>query len=283
MNVLKAYLRNKRQVIDKALRRYLVSSRKFPAVIHEAMRYSVLSSGKRLRPILALACAEMCGGKQSHVIACACALEFIHTYSLIHDDLPAMDNDDYRRGRLTCHKKFNDAIAVLAGDALLSRAFEIMLEDTHIKREVIVDIARSIGTYGMIGGQVADIEIARHRMCVLNKAKTLNYIHTHKTGALLNVSLKAGAVIAGASRRQVLAVENYGKNIGLAFQIADDLLDLNTTSDETVLTYPEVYGVEKSRKKAKMLAEDAKRELKIFAGRADMLKALADYIVNRDY
>lgn len=283
MNDLKKYLRIKRQVIDKALRRYLVSSRKFPAVIHEAMRYSVLSSGKRLRPILALACAEMCGGKHSHVITCACAIELIHTYSLIHDDLPEMDNDDYRRGHQTCHKKFNNAIAVLAGDALLSRAFEIMLEDPYSKREVILDIAKSIGTYGMIGGQVADIEIARHRMRVINKSKTLNYIHTHKTGALLKVSLKAGAVIAGASRKQVLAVENYGKNIGLAFQIADDLLDLNTTSDDTVLTYPQVYGVEKSRSMARELVEGAKGELKIFGKRADMLKALADYIVNRNY
>ncbi|MBI5573455.1 MAG: polyprenyl synthetase family protein [Elusimicrobia bacterium] len=283
---LQLYLKNKKSVVDNALKKYFLKNTDESAIINTAMKYSVFAGGKRLRPILCLASGEICGGDIKNIMPTACAIEMIHTYSLIHDDLPAMDNDDYRRGKLTSHKKFGEAIAILAGDGLLTKAFEI------IHPKVVKEIAVAAGTKGMVGGQVADIksEVGSGKSEVKKK---VDYIHIHKTAKMIEVSLKAGAIISIATKEKIEALANYGRKIGLAFQIADDILDIignkkkmgKTGSDikNKKLTYPFIYGIKESYQKATALIKSAKNDLKIFGKKADVLNELADYIVKRDF
>jgi len=277
---IEKYLKEKRIAIKSILNKLLHSPRKHPQVIHRAMHYAVFGKGKRLRPILLIAAAEACGGKASDVLPAACAIEMVHTYSLIHDDLPAIDDDDYRRGKLSCHKKFGEAIAILAGDALLTRAFEALSQmrfpkEGAVKSRVIAEVARAIGTEGMLGGQVEDIG-ALGMATREEKEKKLSYIHSHKTGALINVALRVGATLAGASSGELKALDRYGRSFGLAFQITDDILD---KKEKKELTYPRIYGLEASRKKVKSLVKNAKTQLKLFKKRGDLLKELIDYFV----
>ena len=291
---LKSYLTAHRQRIEESLDRCLPSSTSRPSRLHESLRYSVLAPGKRLRPTLVLAGAEAVGGVADDVMLTACALECIHAFSLIHDDLPCMDNDDYRRGRLTNHKVYGDALALLAGDALLALAFQLIADNVatvpadRVLRTLRL-VAEASGTWGMVGGQVVDMESQGHEVA----AETLKYIHAHKTGALITASVLAGAMLAGASPGQVEPLKEYGGHIGLAFQIADDILDV--TGDEARIgkpvgsdeerdkaTYPRLYGLEESRRRAHAEVEAAVETLSSFDAQAEPLRAIARYIVERD-
>ncbi len=306
---LHSYFESRCKIVDQALNHYLTRADIEPTKVHEAMRYSIFAGGKRLRPVLVIASAECCGAKAEKVMPTAAAMELIHTYSLVHDDLPAMDDDDLRRGRPTSHKVYGEAIAILAGDALLTRAFELIGENAKIRGvraadivKVIGVIARGSGTFGMIGGQVVDIQMeggkwreGRGKRATPKKdaAQILGYIHRHKTAALIRASLEAGAVLSGASSNQVDAFAKYGEKIGLAFQIADDVLDIvadkkklgkkGSDTDNNKLTYPALYGLEESQKMALKLVEEAKEALAPFQRRAQVLKQLANYIVERDH
>ena len=291
---LQVYLTERRGLVDAALERHLPSEAAPPLTIHRAMRYSVMAGGKRLRPILVIAGAEAVGGAATMVMPTACALEMIHTYSLIHDDLPAMDDDDYRRGRLTNHKVFGDAIAILAGDALLTLAFRLiadnadLVSDPRVIRDVVAEIADAAGTVGMVGGQVVDIESEGKAI----SADTLEYIHRHKTAALIRASLRVGARLAGGDAAAVTAISEAGSDLGLAFQIVDDILDVEGSLEELgktagsderkqKATYPGIHGREASRRQAKMLIDRAKERLGVFGQRSAPLLALADYVVER--
>ena len=291
---LKAYLRSRVAQVDEALERVLPPDTVPPPSLHRAMRYSVQAGGKRLRPVLVIAGAEAVGGTAEQVMETACALELIHTYSLIHDDLPAMDNDDYRRGRLTNHKVFGEAIAILAGDALLTLAFKLIAlngartGDPRIIASLVTDIADAAGTDGMVGGQVVDIESEGKTV----SAETLDYIHTHKTAALIRASLCAGALIAGATPAQRAAITTCGDALGLAFQIVDDILDVEGSTEELgktagkdaqqqKATYPAFHGLEASRAKARVLIDQAKHALDPLGARAEPIRALADFIFER--
>ncbi len=291
---LPAYLQERRALVDQALETFLPPDDTPPPSVHRAMRYSVMAGGKRLRPILVIAGAETVGGVPGVVLPTACALELIHTYSLIHDDLPAMDDDDYRRGRLTSHKVFGEAIAILAGDALLTLAFRLVADNTplvpdpRVLRDVVAEIAGAAGTSGMVGGQVVDMESEGKTV----SAETLEYIHRHKTAALIRASLRVGALLAGGDAGAVQTIGDAGGDLGLAFQIVDDILDVEGSlaelgktagSDERKqkATYPAVHGLEVSRRQAKLLIERAKERLGAFGARAVPLRALADYVVER--
>ena len=297
---LHSYFQNRGKLVDQGLNHYMDTTNANPEIIHESMRYSVFAGGKRLRPILVMAAAECCGKKPELVIPTACAMELIHTYSLVHDDLPAMDDDDLRRGRPTNHKVYGDAIAILAGDALLTKAFELIAKNAKIRGvrpQVIPDVVRLIahgaGTFGMVGGQVVDIQMEGGKWKNADKENILRYIHKHKTAALIRASLEAGAVLAGASPSKVARFSDYGEKIGLAFQIADDVLDIvadkkklgksGSDAKNQKLTYPAVYGLEESKRKALALVEEAKEALAPFGKRAQVLKQLANYIVERDH
>ncbi|MCK4533551.1 polyprenyl synthetase family protein [bacterium] len=298
---LKQYLKKRREVVNQVLNKYLKCNNKSPRVIQQSMRYSVFSGGKRLRPILVLCAAEICGrGGYKKALAPACALEMIHAYSLIHDDLPAMDNDDYRRNKLTSHKKFGEAMAILTGDALLTYAFQIVADDLWVKKEMISELAKAAGREQMLGGQVEDIQNSgckgkriKSKNEKTRNVKKINYIHACKTGALIKTSLKMGAMAVNASKKQIKALEEYGKNIGLAFQVMDDVLDVvgnkkklgkrGSDFDNSKLTYPLIYGVEKSKEKAVKLVEKAKQDLSVFGQKANILKKIADYLINREY
>ena len=282
-------------MVDAALDGFLPPEDARPPSVHRAMRYSVLAGGKRLRPILVIAGAEVVGGVPSTVMPTACAMEMIHTYSLIHDDLPAMDDDDYRRGRLTNHKVFGDAIAILAGDALLTHAFQLIARnatvpgvDPKVVCDVVAEIAEAAGTMGMVGGQVVDIE--SEGMTIT--AEELEYIHVHKTAALLRASLAVGARLGGADAAALAAVADAGQSLGLAFQIVDDILDVEGSletlgktagSDERKqkVTYPALHGIEASRREARRLIERTKSRLGVFGARSAPLCALADFVVER--
>ena len=292
---LEAYLQERRGLVDAALDGFLPSEDTRPPSVHRAMRYSVLAGGKRLRPILVIAGAEVVGASPSAVMPTACAMELIHTYSLIHDDLPAMDDDDYRRGRLTNHKVFGDAIAILAGDALLTYAFQLVAQnatvpsvDPKVVCDVVAEIAEAAGTGGMVGGQVVDIESEGKTIT----AEELEYIHVHKTAALLRASLSVGARLGGADAAALAAVADAGQSLGLAFQIVDDILDVEGSletlgktagSDERKqkVTYPALHGIEASRREARRLIERTKSRLSVFGARSAPLCALADFVVER--
>jgi len=293
---LKAYLMEQCKRVDEALERFLPAETELPHSLHKSMRYSVFAGGKRVRPILMLAACQAVGGDTERAIPAACAMEMIHTYSLIHDDLPAMDNDDFRRGNPTNHKVFGEAVAILAGDALLTEAFKL-ISDPRFARDVpdaarlavIHEIAVSAGSYGMVGGQVVDMESEGNREIDL---PTVQYIHTHKTGALIKASVVAGALLGGAEERKQAAIKRYGEAAGLAFQIADDILDIEGTTEEIgkdagsdeargKATYPAVMGLAAAKQEAQAMMEEALRALEIFGVEADPLREIAKYIVNR--
>jgi geranylgeranyl diphosphate synthase type II len=292
---IKSYLAKKKDIVDKALEKTVPPAKTFPSSVHEAMRYSLFAGGKRVRPILAIAAAESLGAKTVDLLPIAGSLELIHTYSLIHDDLPAMDDDDLRRGQPTCHKKFGEAIAILAGDGLLNMAFEVLSDPRRLKSvpanrllPIIKEISTASGVFGMVGGQVVDMESEGKEI----DFPTLEYIHTHKTGALIRASVRVGALYAKANKRQFLALTHYGEMVGLAFQIADDILDITGTQEEIgkdvgsdlkkgKKTFPGFYGLEESRRRAVEVADKAIQSLKDFDKKADPLRELAKYIVNR--
>lgn len=289
-----AYLTARTKIVDRALNGYLPKESVKPATIHKAMRYSIFAGGKRLRPVLTLAAAEACGGKVADALPAACAVECIHTYSLIHDDLPCMDNDDLRRGRPTNHKVFGDGVAVLAGDALLTVAFEVLAKAAPTKRygtaAQVTELAHAAGSRWLVGGQVADLEGEGRK---LNGAE-LNYIHRCKTAALLTASIRLGAMSANASEGQLKALTTFGQSVGLAFQVIDDILDVTQSSEKLgktagkdlqsqKATYPAIHGLEKSRKEAHRLTALAHRSLSVFGNKGDDLRALADYLLARDY
>jgi len=292
---LKAYLRSRQKEIDHALDRYLPKPTTKPTTLHRAMRYSLFAGGKRLRPILCLAAAEACGGKISNALPLACALECIHTYSLVHDDLPSMDNDDFRRGRPTCHKVFGDGIAILAGDGLLTIAFEIVSTAKPSSRYgmsiLLREIAVAAGSQRLIAGQVADLE-AEGRVV---KRDQLRYIHENKTAAVLTTSVRLGAMSANADAKKLQAITQFGRGLGLAFQVIDDILDVTQTSEilgksagkdiaAKKATYPAVIGLERSRAEARRLTRQAHNALSVFrGGTAEALHALANYLLEREY
>ena len=294
MTDLNLYLSQQRERIEAALDRLLPDASAFPQTLHQSIRYSALAPGKRLRPTLTLAAAEALGVTGEAVMPTACALECIHVFSLIHDDLPCMDNDDYRRGRLTNHKVYGDAIALLAGDALLALAFQWIAENAEtVPADRVLPtlklVAEASGAGGMVGGQVADME----SQGVDFSAETLRYIHANKTGALLTASVLAGAMLAGGTAEQIAALRAYGEHIGLAFQIADDILDI--TGDQEKLgkpigsdeerdkaTYPKLYGLDESRRRAHGEVDAALQTLAAFDEKAEPLRAIARYIVERD-
>lgn len=290
-------LKLKSALLENALDNYLPTTDEYPQVIHEAMRYSVMAGGKRLRPVLTLATAEVLDKDVAPLIPAACAIELIHTYSLVHDDLPAMDNDDYRRGKLTNHKAYGEAIAILVGDALLSLAFELLtrseLEGTispQLLIRVIREISRACGTKGLIGGQVVDT-------CYENKvvsARELEYIHTRKTGALYRVAVRTGAILSGATEWELEHLTLYAENLGLAFQIIDDILDVegdaqkmgkSTGSDQKnkKATYPSLYGLESAREKAREAVWKAEKSLEPFGDKAMFMKELLWFVLSRDF
>jgi geranylgeranyl diphosphate synthase type II len=291
---LKRYLVARQKEVDGALDRFLPKASVAPATIHKAMRYSLFAGGKRLRPILCLAAAEACGGKISAALPPACAVECIHTYSLIHDDLPSMDNDDLRRGRATCHKVFGEGIAILAGDALLTIAFEIAARTKTPSRYDLRDFFREIttaaGSQKLIAGQVADLEAEGRR---IDRAQ-LRYIHENKTAALLTASVRLGAMAANASPKQLTAITAFGQALGLAFQVIDDILDVTQTSEKLgksagkdvaakKATYPAVIGLAKSRAEAKRLTSRADAALANFGRSADWLREIAKHLLAREY
>src|SRR6266542_727091 len=292
---LRKYLRTRQKQIDHALDRYLPKANTKPATLHKAMRYSLFAGGKRLRPILCLAAAEACGGKIRDAFRFACALECIHTYSLVHDDLPSMDDDDFRRGRPTCHKVCGDGIAVLAGDALLTIAFEIVSTAKPPPRYdmsiLLREIAIAAGSQKLIAGQVADLEAEGRPV----KRDQLRYIHENKTAAILSTSVRLGAMSANADARKLRAVTRFGHGLGLAFQVIDDILDVTQTSEilgksagkdiaAKKATYPSVIGLEKSRAEARRLTRQAHNVLSVFrCGEAEPLHCLANYLLEREY
>ena len=292
---LKTYLRTRQGEIDRALDRYLPKANTKPATLHKAMRYSLFAGGKRLRPILCLAAAEACRGNIGNALPLACALECIHTYSLVHDDLPSMDNDDFRRGRPTCHKVFGEGIAVLAGDALLTIAFEIVSKAKPAPRydmsTLLSETAVAAGSQKLIAGQVADLEAEGMKV----KRDQLQFIHENKTAAILKSSVRLGAMSANAEAKKLSAITRFGQRLGLAFQIIDDILDVTQTSEilgksagkdvaAKKATYPAVIGLDKSRAEARRLTRQAHDTLSVFAGRdAEPLHALANYLLEREY
>jgi geranylgeranyl diphosphate synthase type II len=295
--ILAEYLQSQQKIIDSALDRWVPAESAPPQNLHRAMRYSLFAGGKRVRPVLCMEAARAVAGAADAAVGqvedAACTLELIHTYSLIHDDLPALDNDDLRRGRPTCHKVFGEAMAILAGDALLTLAFQTLsqLKDIDAKRKVrlVEELATASGTVGgMIGGQVHDIEGEGETPT----ADLLDAIHRAKTGALLRASVRMGAIYAGADKNQLNALSRYGEHIGLAFQIVDDILDVEMSSDalgktagkdaeQKKITFPAVYGIAKSRKMAEREQSAAYRALEHFGDSAERLREIADMIVRR--
>ncbi len=292
---LKEYLQEKRAMVDQALENYLPEIDGPKEELYRAMRYSLFAGGKRLRPILCIAAAEAVGGSHEDVMPVACAFEMIHTYSLIHDDLPAMDNDELRRGKPTNHMVFGEAMAILAGDGLLTEAFRVMacpelLEKAGAERfrKVIEIVASASGAEGMVAGQALDMKAEGAKI----DTSFMEIIHEHKTGALLKASVTTGAILGGGSEREIESLEQYGKNIGLAFQISDDILDIEGDSKEMGKqtgvdiergknTYPSIYGMEKSKIMLKEIIDNAVDMLSAFKDKADPLRQIAVYIIER--
>ncbi|KKM11761.1 hypothetical protein SY88_07020 [Clostridiales bacterium PH28_bin88] len=294
---LETYLSSRLALVNHALERLIPSGEAYPQVIHQAMRYSTFAGGKRLRPILTLAAAEAVGGDPERALPTACALEMIHTYSLIHDDLPAMDNDDFRRGIPTCHKAYGEAMAILAGDALLTRAFEVLSGNAElpgvspeVALRVIREVAEAAGSLGLIAGQVVDIQSEG----VPVSTETLRYIHEHKTGVLFKTAVRSGALISMASEKKLVALTDYAGYLGLAFQITDDILDVEGTieklgksvgSDEKKLkaTYPALFGLARSKELAGEAVAQAISSLEGLGAPAEPLREMARYLLARDH
>jgi geranylgeranyl diphosphate synthase type II len=291
---LKSYMEAGKQEIEAALDGCLPSESVYPVNLHKSIRYSVFSGGKRFRPILCKACFEACGGEGSCIMPVACAIELVHTYSLIHDDLPCMDDDDIRRGKPTNHKVFGEAMAVLAGDALLTLAIDLLVREgsralgAERAIRVLGDLLRGIGTEGMVAGQVVDMESEGGGA----GAETVEYIHTHKTAALIEASGRCGAIVAGAGEALVARVSEYGRKLGLAFQITDDILDAEgrfgalkaaASLDKRKLkaTYPDVFGLAKSKEMAAELIAAAKDSVADMGASALPLLSLADLVIKR--
>lgn len=286
-------LEHGRRLTDEALERLIPPATERPSSIHQAMRHSVFAGGKRIRPILCMEAGRaVVGNLPEGIEELGAALEMLHTYSLIHDDLPALDNDDLRRGRPTCHKAFGEAIAILAGDALQTQAYEVLSRlqcSAEARVRIIEEIARGTGTVnGMIGGQVVDLEAERTRP----DAETLEYIHRSKTAALITASVVSGGIYGEGSEEQVEKLRSYGQSIGLAFQIVDDILDVTQTSEQLgktagkdiaseKATYPALFGIEKSREKAAALLSSASKAIDILGTRGECLQALAAFLVER--
>ncbi len=292
---IRGYLEQRRSQIDAALERFLLPETTYPRSLYRAMRYSVFAGGKRLRPILAIAGYEAVGGEGDVILPFACALEMIHTYSLIHDDLPAMDDDDYRRGQPTSHRVFGEALAILAGDALLTEAFGLMTKpeevdglDGRIVVQVINEISRAAGVRGMVGGQVVDIESEGKAV----DFATVQWLHRHKTGALIVASVRTGGLLGGGGEQEMTALTDYGEGVGLTFQIIDDILDVEgdeadlgkrvgMDQEKGKVTYPAYIGLERSRVVAEELIEKGLKALEIFDDRADPLRGIARFILER--
>jgi len=281
----KKYLENKKNIIDKALDEYLPPEESSPSIIHKAIRYSVFGGGKRIRPILTLATAELFGRDTESVIKTACGIELIHTFSLIHDDLPSIDNDDFRRGKPSSHKVFGEAIAILAGDALLVSGFDLITKNVEVKEikkqsilKVIKETSFYIGTENMLGGQVEDITLNDEDIA---KEELIN-LYMKKTAALICLSIRSGAILSGANQRQLKALTKYAENIGLAFQIIDDMLDImQDQRDAGKLNYANKFGMKESKNESERLIKEAKDSLKIFNHKAEILRNIADYLLTR--
>jgi geranylgeranyl diphosphate synthase type II len=290
---IQRHLEKQRAKVDEILESLLPGVGEYPPIIHRAMRYSVFAGGKRLRPILCLEAGKLLGGDEASLLRLGAAIEMIHTYSLIHDDLPALDNDDLRRGKPTCHRAFGEATAILAGDALLTLAFEVISSPPPPpepqKLRVIRELAHAIGTCGgMVGGQVVDLEAMGPSV----DAATLRYIHSAKTGAFIRASVRSGALYSGAGESDLARVSTYGEKVGLAFQIVDDLLDVLGSEKElgkTVgkdrerhkATYPGLYGIEESKRMANELALEGCQALEAYGSRAQTLQDIARFLVLR--
>jgi len=291
---LKEYMEEIREKVDSALDELLPPEDRFPQTLHKAMRYSVFSGGKRFRPILCVAAFEALGGKGEGILPAACAIELIHTYSLIHDDLPCMDDDDMRRGKPTSHKVFGEAVAVLAGDALLSLAVEILVKKLpyyvgcDVTTRVLDDLLEAIGSDGMVGGQVVDIMTQAEDAT----PEIIEYIHSRKTGCLITSSLRIGGIVANAEASLIERLSDFGRKVGLAFQIVDDILDAKGSFGDLKSgsqldrkrgkpTYPAVFGLEESERIAKRLIDESKRILEPLGERGVVLKSLADLVINR--
>jgi len=294
MSDLKSYLQDRVQYVDAALEKYIPSAQTRPVSIHQAMRHSIFAGGKRLRPILCLAAAEACGGTPEAALPAAGAVECLHTYSLIHDDLPCMDDDDLRRGVPTCHKVYGEAIALLAGDALQALSFELVAQSPQTSRytpgDVVLVLAKTAGSLHLVGGQVADLEGEGKKLPL----EDLRYIHESKTAALLTASVKLGGMSADATPEELQALEKFGMATGLAFQIIDDILDVTQTSEKLgksagkdvaseKSTYPALMGLEASREEAQRLTKEALGALEVFGEKGVRLHQLADYLLQRDY
>jgi geranylgeranyl diphosphate synthase type II len=290
---LSAYLEGTTSAVNAGLERLLPKAATKPSTIHTAMRYSLFAGGKRLRPALCIAAAEACGGELESAVPYACAVECIHTYSLIHDDLPAMDNDDFRRGKPTNHKVFGEGIAILAGDALLTQAFEILANAETGKRYphnvTVLELAKASGSLQLIAGQVADLEGEGKKL----DEKELRYIHERKTSALLTCSARLGGMSANCNQAQLEALTDFGYHVGLAFQVIDDILDVTQSSEQLgktagkdvaaqKATYPSIVGLEKSREIAKKLTQKAFAALEPFRGKAVALEGLAKFLLERN-
>jgi geranylgeranyl diphosphate synthase, type II len=291
---LKSYLADRAALVDAAMDAYLPPAKERPSTIHEAMRYAVFAGGKRLRPVLCLAAAEACGGETADALAPACAVELMHTYSLVHDDLPAMDNDDLRRGRPTCHKVYGEGMAVLCGDALLTEAFLVLSETPPTRRYGTRDYIAELGGTGssrnLIGGQVMDLEGEGKKLT----KRELVRIHEAKTAALLTSSLRLGAMSANATPAKLSAMGEFGHRLGLAFQVIDDILDVTQSTevlgktagkDQAVdkATYPSVIGLAASRKEAAKLTQAAMAALKPLGKKAARLEQIATHLLRREY
>jgi len=296
---IRTYLDEKKKIVDAALEKYCPKAMEFPPTLHQAIRYSVFAGGKRIRPILSMAAFDAVGGKGDGILPFACALEMIHTYSLIHDDLPAIDDDDFRRGRPTCHKAFGEAMAILAGDALLTEAFQLMtncsIQSTpaggeKLMLDLVNKVAQAAGISGMVGGQVVDIESEGQDVDLA----TLQYIHTHKTGAMILASVQIGARLGGAEGEILKPYTHYGERIGLAFQIADDILDVEGKPEllgkstgvdlsKRKVTYPALLGIEESKRRARELIDLAIDALSPIGEQAEPLREIAQFIIARDY
>ena len=290
---LSAYLHDKKIIIENTLKDICTSFVSTPGVLRDAMEYMLFSNGKKIRPILAIATCEAKGKSSDDLLPCFCALEMIHTYSLIHDDLPSLDNDDLRRGKPTCHKVFGDAIAIMAGDALLTEAFRVLSDARYtdrinpkITKQIIFEIAHAVGAEGMVGGQVMDVLYDGKE----GSKNILNYIHLHKTGAFMRAAVRIGAVAGGAKARELKNLSKYGECIGLAFQIMDDILDAE--GDEEIVgkrlkkdtnkqTYIKHYGILASRYKLEQLVDEAIKSITFLGENGQILKEIAQFIGNR--